>query len=59
MNGRPVRVLVVVASRHGATAEIGAAVARDLGACEAGRAAGWSRWHSRWSNARTRLPSMP
>jgi menaquinone-dependent protoporphyrinogen oxidase len=40
MNGKPVRVLVVVARRHGATAEIGAAVARDLGDREAGRAAG-------------------
>lgn len=39
MNEKPVRVLVVVASRHGATAEIGAAVARDLGDCDAGRAA--------------------
>ncbi|SOC49598.1 menaquinone-dependent protoporphyrinogen oxidase [Blastococcus aggregatus] len=32
------RVLVVTASRHGATAEIGAALARTLGNCDAGRA---------------------
>ncbi|MGY2002620.1 flavodoxin domain-containing protein [Blastococcus sp. SYSU DS1024] len=37
MSGRPVRVLVAVASRHGATAEIGAAVARAMGECDAGR----------------------
>jgi menaquinone-dependent protoporphyrinogen oxidase len=40
MSGGPVQVLVVVASRHGPTAEIAAAVARDLGGCDAGRAAG-------------------
>jgi menaquinone-dependent protoporphyrinogen oxidase len=40
VSGHPVRVLVVVASRHGATAEIGAAVARTIGECAAGRAAG-------------------
>jgi menaquinone-dependent protoporphyrinogen oxidase len=40
MSGRPVRVLVTVASRHGATAEIGAALARALGECDAGRSAG-------------------
>ena len=31
---------MVVASRHGATAEIAAAPARDLGGCDDGRAAG-------------------
>jgi menaquinone-dependent protoporphyrinogen oxidase len=40
VSGRPVRVLVVVASRHGSTAEIGAALARAIGGCDAGRAAG-------------------
>jgi menaquinone-dependent protoporphyrinogen IX oxidase len=40
MSGRPVRVLVVVASRHGSTAEIGGALARAIGECDAGRAAG-------------------
>ncbi len=40
MSGGPARVLVVVASRHGATAEIGAALARDIGGCDAGRSAG-------------------
>lgn len=40
MSGAPVRVLVVVASRHGATAEIGAALARDIGGSAAGRSAG-------------------
>jgi menaquinone-dependent protoporphyrinogen oxidase len=40
MNGRSVRVLVVVASRHGATTEIGAALARALDECDAGRSAG-------------------
>lgn len=40
MSGGRVRVLVVVASRHGATAEIGAALARDIGGCDAGRSAG-------------------
>jgi menaquinone-dependent protoporphyrinogen oxidase len=34
------RVLVVVASRHGATAEIAAALARELTACATGLAAG-------------------
>jgi menaquinone-dependent protoporphyrinogen oxidase len=33
-------VLVVWASRHGATAEIGAALARGLSECDAGRSAG-------------------
>lgn len=40
MTGGPVRVLVVVASRHGSTAEIGAALARALGECAAGRSTG-------------------
>jgi menaquinone-dependent protoporphyrinogen oxidase len=40
MSGRPVRVLVVVASRHGSTAEIGAALAHALHDCAAGRSAG-------------------
>lgn len=40
MSGAPVRVLVVVASRHGATAEIGAVLAREIGGCDAGRSAG-------------------
>ena len=34
------RILVVVASRHGSTAEIGAALARRVADCPAGRAAG-------------------
>jgi len=36
------RVLVVVASRHGATAEIAAALARGLAGCAAGRGVGLS-----------------
>lgn len=40
MSGGPVRVLVVVASRHGATAEIGTAVARTISECAAGRSGG-------------------
>ena len=40
--GRGPRVLVSVASRHGATREIGAAVARCMVASEAGRALGLS-----------------
>lgn len=40
MTGRPLRVLVVAASRHGATAEIAAALASALAECEAGRAGG-------------------
>jgi menaquinone-dependent protoporphyrinogen oxidase len=40
MSDRRVSVLVLVASRHGATAEIGTAVARDLEDCDAGRSAG-------------------
>jgi menaquinone-dependent protoporphyrinogen oxidase len=40
MSTRPVRVLVVVASRHGATAEIAAALARSLAECDAGREGG-------------------
>lgn len=36
MSGVVRRVLVVVASRHGATAEIGAAIARDISGCAAG-----------------------
>jgi menaquinone-dependent protoporphyrinogen oxidase len=36
------RVLVVAASRHGATAEIAGALARDLADCPAGRAAALS-----------------
>jgi menaquinone-dependent protoporphyrinogen oxidase len=39
MTGVSPRVVVVVASRHGATAEIGQAVARSLADCPAGRAA--------------------
>ena len=38
MSARPPRVLVVVASRHGATAEIGAALASGLAECGTGRA---------------------
>jgi menaquinone-dependent protoporphyrinogen oxidase len=34
------RVLIVVASRHGSTAEIAAALARDIGESDAGKAAG-------------------
>jgi menaquinone-dependent protoporphyrinogen oxidase len=40
MTGRAPRVLVTVASKHGSTAEIAAAVARTLGECPAGQAAG-------------------
>jgi Flavodoxin domain len=40
MSSGPVRVLVVVASRHGATADIGAALADALHDCAAGRSAG-------------------
>jgi menaquinone-dependent protoporphyrinogen oxidase len=40
MSGAALRVLVVVASRHGATAEIGAALARHISGCDAGRSAG-------------------
>jgi menaquinone-dependent protoporphyrinogen oxidase len=42
VNARGPRVLVVVASRHGATAEIAAALARSIEDCDAGRAAGLS-----------------
>jgi menaquinone-dependent protoporphyrinogen oxidase len=42
MTGRAPRVLVAVSSKHGSTAEIAAAVARTLGECDAGRAAGLS-----------------
>jgi menaquinone-dependent protoporphyrinogen IX oxidase len=41
-SGRTPRVLVVVASKHGATAEIAGALARSMAACPAGRAAGLS-----------------
>jgi len=40
MTVRAPRVLVIVASRHGATAEIGAALARAIEESDAGRAAG-------------------
>ena len=40
MSARDLRVLVVVASKHGATAEIGTALARALADSDAGRAAG-------------------
>ena len=40
MTGRPPRVLVAVASRHGSTAEIAAALAQSLVDSEAGRQAG-------------------
>ena len=40
MTAHAPRVLVVVASRHGATAEIGAALARSIAESDAGRAAG-------------------
>jgi menaquinone-dependent protoporphyrinogen oxidase len=40
VTARDLRVLVVVASKHGATAEIGAGLARDLADSVAGRAAG-------------------
>ncbi|MCZ2860596.1 flavodoxin domain-containing protein [Blastococcus sp. VKM Ac-2987] len=40
MSGHRLRVLVTVASRHGATAEIGAEIARTLSTCDRGRAAG-------------------
>ncbi|WP_206340227.1 flavodoxin domain-containing protein [Blastococcus litoris] len=40
MTGRQPQVLVVVASRHGATAEIGVEVARAIADCGAGRAGG-------------------
>jgi menaquinone-dependent protoporphyrinogen oxidase len=39
---RGLRVLIVVASKHGATAEIGAGLARDLTDSDVGRAAGLS-----------------
>jgi menaquinone-dependent protoporphyrinogen IX oxidase len=42
VNAAPPRILVVVASKHGATAEIAHAVARSLTDCPAGRAAGLS-----------------
>ena len=42
MSGRPPRVLVVAASRHGATAEIAAALAHAIEQSDAGRAAGLS-----------------
>lgn len=42
MSGAGPRVLVVVASRHGATAEIADALARSLAECPAGRAAALS-----------------
>jgi len=41
-SGRTPRVLVVVASKHGATAEIAEALARSMVSCPAGRAAGLS-----------------
>jgi len=40
MSARPVRVLVVVASRHGATAEIASALASSLAECDPGRRGG-------------------
>jgi hypothetical protein len=40
VSGSPPRVLVTVASRHGATAEIAAEIARRLAGGDAGRAAG-------------------
>jgi menaquinone-dependent protoporphyrinogen oxidase len=40
MSARPPRVLVLAASRHGATAEIAAALASALAECETGRAGG-------------------
>jgi menaquinone-dependent protoporphyrinogen oxidase len=40
VTARGLRVLVVVASKHGATSEIAAALARFLADCEVGRAAG-------------------
>jgi menaquinone-dependent protoporphyrinogen oxidase len=40
VTGRGLRVLVVVASKHGATAELGAALARGLADSSAGRAMG-------------------
>ena len=40
MTARGPRVLVVSASRHGATAEIAAALARGLSECDAGRSVG-------------------
>ena len=42
MTVHPTRVLVVVASRHGATAEIGAALARSIQESDAGRSTGLS-----------------
>jgi menaquinone-dependent protoporphyrinogen oxidase len=39
MSAHPVRVLVVAASRHGATAEIGVALANSLAECDVGRTA--------------------
>ena len=42
MSTTPPRLLVVVASRHGSTAEIAAALAREAADCPAGRAAGLS-----------------
>jgi len=42
MSGPSPRVLVVVASKHGATAGIGDALARSMAECPAGRAAGLS-----------------
>ena len=42
MSTTPPRLLVVVASRHGSTAEIAAALARGVADCPAGRAAGLS-----------------
>ena len=40
MSARRLRVLVLAASRHGATAEIATALARSLAECDAGRAGG-------------------
>ena len=42
MNHTPPRLLVVVASKHGSTAEIAAALARGAAGCPAGRGAGLS-----------------
>jgi menaquinone-dependent protoporphyrinogen oxidase len=42
MSATPPRLLIVAASRHGATAEIAAALARGAADCPAGRAAGLS-----------------
>jgi menaquinone-dependent protoporphyrinogen oxidase len=42
MSANAPRILVVVASRHGATAEIAEAISRAVGGCPAGRAVGLS-----------------